>query len=475
VEDIQDLRDKRTHATMSALDIVNRADRENRLMTDAEAAEAKQLTDDADAIDARIEAIKKNQKTAQDIRDRANDQNKPDNRRSAPVQPTNEPKASNTQIIPMRRCGKLEAFTKGADPERDAFEAGMYICAELFPDHHQMKSKGKHWCKQNGTYDQIQNALSTGVPVSGGSLVPEAMSNAIIDLREKYGIGRAWADIMPMSTDSQIVPRRVGSPSASFIGENSSITESEPTFNNVTFTAKKLAILTRISTELSEDAIINIADYMTRDMAWAFALKEDQCIFTGDGTSTYGGITGLTQAIKQSAHSAGYIDVGTATHNTFQELDSTDLTTLMANLPQYARSGGKGCAWFVSQYGADLCFGRLMASAGGNTNQTLAMAGITQLGERGVVGSYLGYPIVASQVMPSTGTLTSLPMLAFGNLSLAATIADRRAITFATDPSRYFDTDQIAVRATSRVDIVLHDLGDTSTAGPIVVLKAGTS
>ncbi len=478
--DIPELKDNRTHALMTAKDITNAATALKRELTDDEHKQVKDLLDEVAKIDAKLKKIDEDKALITLVDEGLEELHRPVNRRSPPPA-TDEPQASKEQqIIPMRRCGTLQAFTQKSfgssqKAEFHAYESGMYIVAELFPPAHPMKAKANRWCRANGVYDQINNALAGGVPASGGSLVPDAMSATIIDLRELYGIARQWAEIMPMSTDSQIVPRRVGSPSASFIGENTSITESEPTFNNVTFTAKKLGILTRMSTELSEDAIINVADYLTRDMAWAFALKEDQCLFTGDGSATYGGITGLTQIVKQSGHSASYIDVATATHNTFPELDATDLTTLMGNCPQYARSGGRGCAWFVSQYGADLSFGRLMATAGGNTVFTLASGGVNAIGQRGIVGSYLGFPVVASQVMPSTGTLTSLPMLAFGNLSMAATIADRRAISFATDASRYFDQDQIAVRCTERIDIILHDMGDTSTAGPIVVLKAGTS
>ncbi len=472
---IAELKDDRAHKLLSAKDILTRSETEKRELTSEEQVDVNALMSEADAFEIEIENVVKAQACAEELKNKLSDMNRPGTRRGPAI--TQEAPQASTQIIPMRRCGTLQAFTSGTaeQNQRNAFESGMYLCAELFPPAHPLKEKARRWCQQAGTYQQIQNALAGGTPTAGGSLVPDAMSASIIDLREQYGVGRQWAEIMPMSSDVQIVPRRVGSPSASFVGENVAITESEPTFNNITFTAKKLGILTRMSTELSEDAVINVADYLTRDMAWAFALKEDQCLFTGDASATYGGITGLTQIVKQAGHSASYVDVATATHNTFQELDNTDLTTLMAALPAYARSGGRGCAWFISQYGADLTFGRLKAVAGGNTIDTLAMGGITQLGQRGIVGSYLGYPVVVSQVMPSTGTLTSLPMLAFGNLSLAGTIADRRAISFATDGSRYFDQDQIAIRCTERIDIILHDMGDTSTAGPIVVLKAGTS
>src|SRR5690606_9558796 len=130
---------------------------------------------------------------------------------------------------------------------------------------------------------------------SGGNLVPDAMSNAIIDLREQYGILRQWADVMPMSSDHQIVPVQTGQVTANFVGENTSLEtiESEPEFLNVTLTARELAAMTRMSMEISDDAVINMADRVTRDMAWAFAKREDELGFNGDGTSGDGGIEGI--------------------------------------------------------------------------------------------------------------------------------------------------------------------------------------
>ena len=47
-------------------------------------------------------------------------------------------------------------------------------------------------------------------------------------------------------------------------------------------TAKKLMVLTKYSNELNEDAVLNIGDDLAGEIAYAFALKEDQCGFTGD-------------------------------------------------------------------------------------------------------------------------------------------------------------------------------------------------
>jgi hypothetical protein len=48
-----------------------------------------------------------------------------------------------------------------------------------------------------------------------------------------------------------------------------------------------------MSTELAEDAVISIADDLAQEMGYAFAVAEDAAGWTGDGTSTYGGIRGV--------------------------------------------------------------------------------------------------------------------------------------------------------------------------------------
>jgi HK97 family phage major capsid protein len=87
--------------------------------------------------------------------------------------------------------------------------------------------------------------------------------------------------------------RRASGVTAYYVGENASITESQKGWDQITLTAKKLACLTRISTELAEDAAINVADDLAREMAYALATAEDTAGWNGDGSSTYAGITGV--------------------------------------------------------------------------------------------------------------------------------------------------------------------------------------
>ncbi len=79
--------------------------------------------------------------------------------------------------------------------------------------------------------------------------------------------------------------------------------------------AKKFGALTKYSRELAEDAVVNLGDYIAGEVAYAFANKEDDAGFNGDGTSSFNGIVGL----KNSVGSAGIKTQGTG--NTFACFD----------------------------------------------------------------------------------------------------------------------------------------------------------
>ena len=58
----------------------------------------------------------------------------------------------------------------------------------------------------------------------------------------------------------------------------------------------------------------------------------------------------------------------------------------------------------------------------------------------------------------------------FGDIAMAATFGDRRGMTVARSTEYKFAEDQIAIKATERFDINIHDIGDTTNAGPVVAL-----
>lgn len=355
----------------------------------------------------------------------------------------------------QRNAAGYQAF--GPDDEtrsRNAYAAGMWARAALLGD-----EEAARWCR--GAHG-FSRALAGGIANKGGVLVPDEMASAIISLREEYGVARAFCRVWPMSSDTLWIPRRAGGVTAYFTGENNEITESDQDWDGVQLVARKLAALTRVSSELLEDAVIDMASHLADEFAYSFAEKEDDCLFNGDGTSTYGGITGLANKLNATSL-AGVIEATTGT-DTFAEVDVEDLANVMAALPLYAH---RRAAWYCSQAAYSLVFQRIMQNAGG---ATMMETGALQLGR------YSGYPIRISQKLPTTsGTINGSVMVYFGDLSMAAAMGDRRGFRAQVLEERYAEYDQLGIRGTERFDIVVHDVGDTSTAGPIVALWGKTS
>jgi HK97 family phage major capsid protein len=459
---------ERAHKALLARDLVDKAEKSEsgpRPMTPEELGLFDKLQEEIANLDKQIEAIVAHEKRREASEELIRKLETPAGRETKPDQPANAVTVNGSATIRIpasaRSTGTMKAF-KGQDAEQRAYRAGMWVRGYLFHD-----PRAQHWCMNHGVgnLSDVRNALSTGSNVDGGFLVPDELSRAIIDLREEYGVYRRSVRVWPMGSDTLMIPRRSGGVTISALGENpsSAISQSNPTWGMVQLVAKKWGGLCLMSSEVAEDAIIDLADWVAREFAYGFAKAEDDAGFAGDGTSTYHGVRGLTNLLTTASALAGAVDA-TSGHDTFAEVDATDLATLMAKLPAYAARNAK---FYCSRTAAELVFGRLQAVAGGNT--------VESLGNQVAARSYLGYPIVISQSLPTTtGTINDTAMLFFGDLELSSALGDRRQVRVFPSEHRYMDTDQIGIRGTERFDIVNHDVGDTTTAGPIVGLMGNT-
>lgn len=351
------------------------------------------------------------------------------------------------------RFSTLKCF-HGKDAEKRAYISGRFLFATLFGDENSRK-----WCDDHQVDWRPRAAMGTTNDNLGGALVPEEMEQAIIDLKEMYGVFRREARNVPMMSDTKYQPRRTSGVTAYFVGENpaSGVTASDKAWDNVRLVANKLAVLCKYSTEIAEDAIISIADDLTREIAYAFAVKEDACGFLGDASDTYGGIVGLINAIQ-----AGSKVTATTGNTAFSTLDLVDFEEMIGALPTYAEGNAK---WYISKAGWAASMMRLADAAGGNTTENIAGGPSTR--------TFLGYPVVISQTMNSTLTAqTSTDGICyFGDLRQAAMFGNRRGMQILVSPHRYMEFDQIGILGTERFDIVVHEVGDASNAGSIIMLS----
>lgn len=360
----------------------------------------------------------------------------------------------------MRRGGQLRAFTKPVhytdgskmDPEEAAYRSGMWLLATVGGS-----AKAEKWCNERGILVE-QRVMTTQAGTVGGYLVPDEMEQSIIDLREAYGLARRLCRRRPMATDTKSVPKRTGGVTAYFVDEdNSGVTASDKSWGNVNLVAKTLAALSLISKNLEEDAIIDVVDDLAQEMAYAFALKEDQCWLVGDGTSTYGGMTGLITLFEATAYASRI--AATTGHDLFSEIDNTDLTGMMGGVADFA---GLNPQWVNSKMFSNMVFGRLKATAGGATGGELSAQ------QR---DGYLGYNSNTSEIMPKVATtLVNKVMALFGDFSLSSSFGDRRGITVEVLREAYANKLQVGILAHERFHIINHDLGTTTVKGPVAAL-----
>lgn len=348
--------------------------------------------------------------------------------------------------------GALQAF-KGPDAQRDAYVAGNVILAGIYGS-----EPATQFCRNHGL--QVNASLTTGTNSTGGFVVPEEMQQTLIRLREERGVFPQFANRIPMGADIIRVPRLLADVTAYWVGEGIEITASDPTLGEAELMARKIAALTKVSSELDEEAVIDIGDMVTTSMAYAMADKIDDAAFNGDGGSTYGGVVGLKNALDTAA-----ITNAVSGNTGALTLDLDDFEAVMGSYPQYM---GANPRWFMHSAVYYASAFRLMNAAGGNTNVTLANGVMTPM--------LLGYPVTFVQVMPSTtGASVSTILAYFGDLRLGAAYGVRRSARVEVSTERYFELDMIGIKTTERVAINVHERGSTIRTRPIVALKTAAS
>lgn len=346
------------------------------------------------------------------------------------------------------RCAPLRSFKSSLE----AFRFGSWFAAA------EGNQRAAAWCADNGI--TVTRAGSEGINSGGGLLVPNEFLSVLYSILEVRGVIRATADVVPISRDVASATKVLSGLTAYFSPENTALTQSDAIFGALNFVAKKLATYTIVSSELDEDALIDIGDLIMTLAAYAFASKEDSCAINGDGTSTYGGISGICPMLLDGVHNAGKVTAASG-HDTFAEIDSNDLASVVGKLPAYALPGA---GWFASQMGFAMMLCRIAASSSNI---------IVMPDANGVLRPHFwGWPIYITQVLPQVTTdLSNQVMLLFGDMRRAVSLGDRRQATLArADQAQTFTEDRVQYRVTERIDIVVEDLGDNTTAGAIVGL-----
>lgn len=356
-----------------------------------------------------------------------------------------------------------------------AYAAGMWMISTFGAKagKNAEAKKATDWCNEHLN----MKALDENFNETGGALVPYEFLPILVDLKEQYGKVRQNMNILPMSRDVMPFPRRNAHTTAYWVKNNQQPTESAPTFNNIELVAKKLFSWISLPFELLEDSAIAIGDWVMRDFAWAFSKAEDDAFLLGDGTETYGMVMGVKNSLLNlSGTIANIAGLQVASTKTWGSMVKSDISALQGRLPGYALPNAK---FYCSLSFFFNVFQRLLYSQGGSPGVELR----DSLGgdKKKLTFLYNGFEVVVCQNLPVIPDQVSDVVCYFGDLDLAGKFADRRQFTVNTSDQVLFLNDQLAIKATERVAMAVHDVGNASgtasarVAGPIVALITPTS
>lgn len=287
------------------------------------------------------------------------------------------------------------------------------------------------------TRDMSIKDLAEGAGNTGGYLVPEEYKTEILRVNLENSVVRNnGARIIQMNAPQVSFPALdmssnangsiYGGATAYWGSENASITESQPSFDNVKLEVSKLTAYVEDSNELEQDAITNMGSLLTQMYGEVLAFEEDYAFINGDGVNKPLGI--LTAPCLVSVSRA-----------TASQIHPSDIVNMIARF----RGSLDKAVFVVNQSALPQIY--QLSDPNGNYIWHPGMSG-SIAGK--AMGTLYGIPMVVSEKAPALGTKGDLILADWSHYL----IGDRGGLR--TDYSQHFkfQNDQMAYRCIKRVD-----------------------
>ena len=298
----------------------------------------------------------------------------------------------------------------------------------------QGKLEGISHARAGELYKEITGIEIKAALTSSDIPLPIVYSGDVVELVGMWGAARQYATVFPLGGSSVKLPRLGTDTTFGLIAASATVTEKSPTVVNVTFNAEKFGGLIRLPSELDEDSIVPLGQFLARYAARQLAYVEDYQVFrsTGAGSGLNGTAEGLTKNVVTNSKTTVSTGLGSPS-----EFTLTHFRTL--------RTICDAAALRMGAYYLHPSFEQKLASF--NT------AGDKPYQANGLNGATLdGFPIRWLDVMPvytASDVLSTVHVL-FGDVSFQY-LGVRGGIRFDTSLEAGFTTDEILVRALERV------------------------
>lgn len=284
---------------------------------------------------------------------------------------------------------------------------------------------------------------------AGGHSIPPDVKTDIMRQAVESGVVRKYANIFPTTSDAVTLNAILTSVSAAWGTENTAVSGSSGTQTAPTLAVGKIiGMLGPFSSEILADAAPDFYQAWVEQMGSYIGQLEDYTGFLGDGTATYNSVSG---AFITTTGGVDRTSAVLATTNVVVDIDLIDtLRDAITSVPSNRRLGA---AFFMhrSLEGA-------LYNVKSTTGVPILVPANSTLG-----GTLMGYPYVLVECLPDISTIGADTAFAgFGNLKNCLHVADRQQIFLkigtegTVDSKSMFAADQLAVRITERLGMVVH-------------------
>ncbi len=267
----------------------------------------------------------------------------------------------------------------------------------------------------------ILKALVESANATGGYLVPDVLAQKVYELIQANAVVLPYLEQVNMTSDTLLLPKVTKGTTAYWVGETGAITASNMEFGQITLSAKKVAALVGVSTELLEDANPSVAQMVTEQMARDLALEIDDEIFNGTGGTFYG--------LRDTHSFTNSVTCGASTNGgaiSWQKIVDAQTEILKDNHKQ------PDVAFFNPR-----TIGSLRKLTDGNGRPIFDEATYgSPLLKQGVVGTLMGMKVVPTTTIPTNltyGTTTTCTDAIIGVSKMFGVFGNRRKLTLHKD------------------------------------------
>lgn len=306
------------------------------------------------------------------------------------------------------------------------------------PDHQGFSTEheAKHFCDfirgvfQGASAKDLVDTMNVTNADDGGVTVPLEFRPTLIMMLEQFGLARQLCTVIPMNRMELEFPKLTNGIQTYWIGEGQTIPKTKPQFGSIKLTAKKLATLIPITSELLEDSTIEIANLLATLIANAIAAEEDRCTFSGKAANAPWDSILWNSDVPSLSLAAG--------NTAFSAINADDMADAIAGLTPAQSTGAR---WIMHRTVFNIV--RKLKNETGDYIYTPPNSPTEP-------GTIWGYPYTLSEVMPSiANSAADTPYIILGNPKHAY-FGDRKAMSVARSEHLGFAEDKIFIRVVQR-------------------------